>query len=110
MRRRAGESFLIGGEIEIEVLEVSGTRVKLGIVAPDAVQIQRKETKLTRDENVSAAGSVRRDNIFSLLESVSLRGDSQAVKTLTAASPLTPRHGQHDEFTPELPAFSHKKA
>ena len=91
MRRRAGESFLIGGEIEVEVLEVSGTRVKLGIVAPDSVQIQRKETKLTRDENVSAASSVRADKIFSLLESVALGGSRQAVKSLTGAIPLTPR-------------------
>jgi len=89
MRRRAGESFLIGGEIEIEVLEVSGTRVKLGIVAPDAVQIQRKETQITRDENVSAASSVRRDRIFSLLEKVALGGSRRAVKTLTVVSPLT---------------------
>src|ERR1035441_9421441 len=44
MRRRAGESFLIGEAIEIEVLEVCGTRVKLGIVAPDSVLIQRRET------------------------------------------------------------------
>ncbi|MGA1995009.1 MAG: carbon storage regulator [Bryobacteraceae bacterium] len=91
MRRRAGESFLIGGEIEIEVLEVSGTRVKLGIVAPDAVQIQRKETQITRDENVSAAGSVHRDRIFSLLEKVALGSSLQTVKTLTAVSPLTPQ-------------------
>jgi carbon storage regulator len=91
MRRRAGESFLIGGEIEVEVLEVSGTRVKLGIVAPDSVQIQRKETVLTRDENLSAAGSVRHDRIFSLLESVALGGSRQPVKTLTSVSPLTHR-------------------
>ena len=96
MRRRAGESFLIGGEIEIEVLEVSGTRVKLGIVAPEAVQIQRKETKLTRDENVSAASSVRRDKILSLLESVALGGRSQAVKTLTVTSPLTHQNPHPD--------------
>ena len=41
------------------MLEVSGTRVKLGIVAPDSVLIQRKETQLTRDENIIAARSVR---------------------------------------------------
>lgn len=91
MRRRAGESFLIGGEIEIEVLEVSGSRVKLGIVAPEAVQIQRKETQITRDENVSAAGSVHRDKIYALLKSVALGSARMDVKTLTAARPLTPK-------------------
>jgi len=58
MRRRAGESFTIGEEIEIEVLEVSGTRVKLGIRALASCIITRKEIRLTRDENVSASLSV----------------------------------------------------
>ena len=55
MRRRAGESLLIGGEIEIEVLEVGPTRVKLGIVAPASLAITRKEVLLTRSENLTAA-------------------------------------------------------
>lgn len=57
MRRRAGESFLIGGEIEIEILEVGPTRVKIGIVAPSDLAITRKEVLLTRSENVTAARS-----------------------------------------------------
>lgn len=57
MRRRAGESFLIGGEIEIEILEVGPTRVKIGIVAPTNLAITRKEVALTRSENVTAARS-----------------------------------------------------
>jgi carbon storage regulator len=55
MKRRAGESFTIGDEIEIEVLEVAGTRVKLGIVAPESVVIVRKEALMTREENITAA-------------------------------------------------------
>ena len=55
MRRRAGESFLIGGDIEIEILEVGPTRVKLGIVAPSELAITRKEVVLTRKENLTAA-------------------------------------------------------
>lgn len=57
MRRRAGESLLIGGEIEIEILEVGPTRVKLGIVAPPNLAITRKEVALTRSENLTAARS-----------------------------------------------------
>lgn len=57
MRRRAGESLVIGGEIEIEVLEVGPTRVKLGIVAPANLSIARKEVILTRSENLTAARS-----------------------------------------------------
>ena len=44
MRRRAGESFTIGDDVEIEVLEIAGTRVKLEIVAPEATPIVRKES------------------------------------------------------------------
>lgn len=70
MRRRAGESFFIGTDIEIEVLEVCGARVKLGIVAPDEEVILRKEARITRDENIIAAQSVRRENLPSLLGEV----------------------------------------
>ena len=55
IRRRAGEGLLIGPDIEIEVLEVSPTRVKIGIVAPSALPIVRKEVILTRRENLAAS-------------------------------------------------------
>ena len=55
MKRRAGESFMIGDDVEIEVLEVAGTRVKLGIVAPESMVIVRKEARITREENITAA-------------------------------------------------------
>jgi len=67
MKRRAGESFTIGDQIEIEVLEVAGSRVKLGIVAPDDVQIVRKEACITREENVAAALSADHEMIKTLL-------------------------------------------
>ncbi|SPE30374.1 Carbon storage regulator (modular protein) [Candidatus Sulfopaludibacter sp. SbA3] len=89
MRRRAGESFLIGEAIEIEVLDVCGTRVKLGIVAPESVIIQRKETKITRDENITAARSVRQLNISSLLNEVPFPPARQPVKSLTDTAILT---------------------
>lgn len=58
MRRRAGESILIAGEIEIEVLEISPTRVKLGIRAPKEVDIVRKEVGVIAGENLSAAREI----------------------------------------------------
>jgi len=56
MRRRAGEGLLIG-DIEIEILDIGPTRVKLGIVAPSNLAIIRKEVILTRSENLTAARS-----------------------------------------------------
>lgn len=71
MRRRAGEKLLIGDQIQIEVLEIAGTRVKLGIVAPESVAIVRQEAESTRTENVEAARSAQSDTIVSLLRSIS---------------------------------------
>ena len=67
MKRRAGESFMIGDEIEIEVLEVAGSRVKLGIVAPDSMVIVRKEARITREENITAARPMDPDAIAALV-------------------------------------------
>jgi carbon storage regulator len=53
-RRRQGESLMIGDTIEIVVLEVGQGRVKLGVVAPAEVAVERKEWRLVRDENQSA--------------------------------------------------------
>jgi carbon storage regulator len=69
--RRAGESILVGDSVDVEVLEMRPHRVKLGIVAPDAITIIRKETKLTRDENVTAALSTDRSLIENLLSRLS---------------------------------------
>lgn len=74
MRRRAGESFTIGAEIEIEVLEINATRVKLGIKAPESIAIVRKETQLTREENFTAAQSAGKE----LIETLLTRFSSQA--------------------------------
>ena len=58
IRRRAGESFLIDGDIEIEVLEVGATQVKLGIAAPKNVSILRKEVYLTHKQNQAASREI----------------------------------------------------
>lgn len=55
MRRRIGESFQIGPDIEIEILEITPTRVKIGVIAPATITISRKEIVLTREENLTAA-------------------------------------------------------
>jgi carbon storage regulator len=55
IRRRAGESILIGPDIEIEVLDASASKVKLGIVGPRSIQVVRKEVKLAAETNLSAA-------------------------------------------------------
>lgn len=58
VRRRAGEGIVVAGEIAIEVIEISRTRVKLGISAPREVPVLRKETVALREENRQAAALV----------------------------------------------------
>jgi carbon storage regulator len=55
MRRRAGESILIGDDIEIQIMQAGPSRVKIGITAPKAVPVTMKEVKLVREENLVAA-------------------------------------------------------
>jgi carbon storage regulator len=56
--RRAGERVIVGGEVIIEVLEVRGATVRLGIDAPRSVSIYREELWLEiKQENEAAANS-----------------------------------------------------
>ena len=58
IRRRAGESFQIGVDIVVQVLEVSPTRVKLGIQAPREVPVMRSEQLASVAENRRASESL----------------------------------------------------
>jgi len=55
MRRRAGESILIGEDVEIQIIQIAPSRIKIGITAPKSVPVTLKEVKLVREENVAAA-------------------------------------------------------
>jgi carbon storage regulator len=41
--RRAGERIMLGEDIAIQVMEVSGNQVRLGIEAPKSVPVYREE-------------------------------------------------------------------
>ncbi len=58
IRRRANESFSIGDSVEVVILEIEGSQVKLGIRAPREIAILRSEVIETRRANQKAA---RRD-------------------------------------------------
>jgi len=55
MRRRAGESILIGEDVEIQIMHIGESRIKIGITAPKSVPVSMKEVKLVRQENLAAA-------------------------------------------------------
>lgn len=67
IRRRAGESILIGENIEIQVIDVTPSRVKLGIIAPREVPVLRKEIRLSAEQNRAASISLNPHTIASLV-------------------------------------------
>lgn len=78
LRRRTGETITIDGGIEIEVVEISRTRVKLGVRAPRNVTVVRKEAIPVAAENrkalelISAGPEAVRETLR-LMESALLR-------------------------------------
>lgn len=56
--RKVGEKIIIGEDIVLEVMEISGSSVRLGINAPRAVPVYREEIWASvRAENAAAAQS-----------------------------------------------------
>ena len=56
MTRRAGQKIVIGDGITIEVVEVAGNTVRLGVDAPRSVPVYREEIwTAVRAENEAAA-------------------------------------------------------
>jgi len=68
VRRRQGESVVIGEGVEVVVLECgAGRRVKLGIIGPPEVNVYRKELGLTRRQNRLAAAESRPDKLAAVV-------------------------------------------
>jgi carbon storage regulator len=59
IRRKQGESVRIGEAIDVEILEISGTRVVLGIKAPSEIVVVRSELLQAAEQNRAAAESAK---------------------------------------------------
>lgn len=56
--RKKGESLIIGNEIEVSILSVSGGNIKVGISAPRHISVHRQEVyEAILRENVAASVS-----------------------------------------------------
>lgn len=58
LSRKQNEEILVGENVSIRILSVSGNRVRVGIVAPNAVEIRRAELDLRGNSNDKIAGSL----------------------------------------------------
>ncbi|MBM3813783.1 MAG: carbon storage regulator [Acidimicrobiia bacterium] len=67
IRRKEGESILVGEDVEIQVLEITPSRVKLSISAPPQVLILRKEVQQAQLQNLAAARQVTPETIAGLV-------------------------------------------
>jgi carbon storage regulator len=74
IRRRSGESVLLGENIEIHVLEVAGNRVKLGISAPREMLVLRNELMLTEEFNREASRAVPASHLVTLATAIAKTG------------------------------------
>jgi carbon storage regulator len=70
IRRRCSESVLLGEDIEIQVLEIAGNRVKLGISAPREMLVLRKELLETEEFNRDASRAVPSAHVLRLAATV----------------------------------------
>jgi carbon storage regulator len=60
LTRKSNESIMIGDEIELTILSVSGDKVRVGIQAPRDIPVFRKEVWLEIQQEDAAAGTSSR--------------------------------------------------
>ncbi len=58
MRRRVGETILIGADIEIHIARIGRTRVKIAIEAPRHLRVVAKEVEVVGAQNRAAAALI----------------------------------------------------
>ncbi|MGI6112690.1 MAG: carbon storage regulator CsrA [Mahellales bacterium] len=72
LTRKTGESLIIGDNIELQVIEIQGDKVKLGINAPRDVSILRKELreeiKQANKEAVASLPGISLDDLGSIFK------------------------------------------
>jgi carbon storage regulator len=57
LSRKVGEEIRIDGQIKVRIVKISGNRVRIGIDAPDDVQIVRQELNEWHESSVDTPQS-----------------------------------------------------
>lgn len=96
LQRKAGEALMIGESVEVRVISVDGTRVRLAISAPEDVSILRSElitaTAANRDSAMEEAAPAE---LLGLLGGVLDRRENPAGGTPETQTPASPE-GKED--------------
>lgn len=69
LSRKLNEEILIDGGIRVKVLEINGSRVRLGIVAPAQVTVLRDEVARQRKQPYSTPVDLNRQRSLGLAHS-----------------------------------------
>ena len=81
LSRQRDETIMIGDDIEVTVVDIRGDKVRLGITAPKAVSVHRKEVyDAIRRENREAA-RVKPEDLSGLGKIVPKNPDDQETKS-----------------------------
>lgn len=68
LTRKQDQSIMIGDDIEVKLLDIKESQVKIGIVAPKTVAVHRREVyQAIHSENAEAAQSVGAEDFDNLL-------------------------------------------
>ena len=71
LTRKRNESIMIGDDIEVSVLSVTGDKVRLGFVAPREIPVFRKEVYLEIQQRRLEAGTSAREEVDEALRRLS---------------------------------------
>jgi carbon storage regulator len=74
LTRKVGESVAIGDDIQVSVVEIKGTQVKLGIRAPRDVTVHRQEIYMKIQEENRRAAQVSTDALGTVEDLLSKKG------------------------------------
>ena len=68
LSRKSNESIMIGDDIEVRVVEITGKAIKLGIEAPKNIVVHRKEVYEAIKNEKAVPKETPKENIISLAE------------------------------------------
>jgi carbon storage regulator len=71
LTRKRNASIVIGDDIELSVLSVTGDKVRIGITAPREIPVFRKEVYLEIQQRRLEAGSSAREEVDEALRRLS---------------------------------------
>ena len=71
LTRKLNQSIMIGDDIEVSVLSITGDKVRIGIQAPREIPVFRNEVYREIREQTTAAGSSERAEVDEALKRLS---------------------------------------